>query len=160
MCKMRKYLILLVVALIALGGIFFYFFYRMGTNDTKALADFSVAYNKYDQSVSDYSKAVLASNPERAHVTDDLERNADAALVVLDTEASVRLSSLTKNDGDLMKVSLEIANLGGEELDTLKAYRRAVADRSTEIAQLAKEFADLTNQRQAAYSRYRELARQ
>ncbi len=156
---MRKLVALLVVGLAALCGILFFFFYRMGTNDAKALADFSVAYSKYDQSVSDYSKAVLASNPVGAQSTDDLEQQADEALVVLSTKASVRISSLTKNDGDLMKVSLEIANLAEQELDTLKAYRKAVADRSAETNRLAREFADLTSQRQAAYSRYRELAK-
>lgn len=157
---MRKYLTLLAVALIGLCGLVFFFFYRMGRNDAKALADFSVAYDKYDQSVSNYSKTVLAPNPESVQPTDDLERQADEALVALNTTASVRISSLTKNDGDLMKVSLEIANLAGKELDTLKAYQRAVADRSTESDKLAREFADLTSQRQAAYSRYRELANQ
>ncbi len=157
---MRKYLALLVVALTVLCALIFFFFYRMGMNDAKALADFSVAYDKYDQSVSDYSKAVLASNPESAQLTDDLERQADEALVVLNTTASVRISSLTKNDGDLMKESREIANLAGKELETLKAYKRAVAARSPDSDKLAGEFADLSSQRQAAYSRYRQLASQ
>ena len=55
-----------------------------------------------------------------------------------------------------MRVSLEIANLAGKEFDTLKAYQSAVADKSKDINKLAKEFADLRNQRQAAYSHYLE----
>lgn len=59
-----------------------------------------------------------------------------------------------------MKVSLEIADLAGKEFDTLKAYQSAVSTKNTDLEQLAREFRDLTNQRQAAYSRYLELAGQ
>jgi hypothetical protein len=155
---MKKYLALLVVALFAICGIFFFFFYRMGTNDAKALADFPVAYDHYDQAVSDYSKAVLATNPESILTTDDIERKADQALAVLHTKASVRISSLTKNDGDLMKLSLEIADLARQEVDTLKAYQSAVASQSADLDRLAKQFHDLTNQRQTDYAHYLELA--
>jgi hypothetical protein len=77
---------------------------------------------------------------------------------VLNTKAAVRISSLTINDGDLMQIMLEIANLSGKELDTLNAYQRAVAGKSGNLDQLAKEFADLSNQRQTAYDRYLTLA--
>ncbi len=155
---MKKYTSLPVIALIVVTGIFFFFFYRMGTNDAKVLADFPVAYKNYDQAVSDFYNAVLASNPENASTTDTLEQKADETLIVLNSQASIRISSLTKNDGDLMRVSLEIADLARKELNTLKAYQNAVADKSNDIDKLAKEFADLMNQRQAAYSHYLELA--
>jgi hypothetical protein len=155
---MKKYIYLHVIALIVVAGIFFFFCYRMGTNDAKALADFPVAYKNYDKAISDFYNAVLASNPENASTTSNLEHKADETLIVLNTQASVRISSLTKNDGDLMKVSLEITDLAGKELDTLKAYQNAVADKSNDIDKFAKEFAGLRNQRQAAYSHYLELA--
>lgn len=155
---MNKYIALLVIALIVVAGTFFFFFYRMGTNDAKALADFPVAYNNYDQSISDFSKAVFTSNPESAPATGEFERKADEALVVLKTKASVRISSLTKNDGDLISVSAEIADLAGKELDTLQAYQNAVANKSSDSDQLVKEFRDLTIQRQTGYTRFLELA--
>jgi type II secretory pathway pseudopilin PulG len=156
---MKKYIpLLVVVVLIGIAAIFFFFFYRMGSNDAKALADFSAAYKDYDQSISDFSTAVLASNPGGAPATDDLERKANEALVKLTTKASARISSLTKNDGDLMRLTLEIADLSGKELDALKAYQSAVVAKSGDADKLANEFADLKNQRQTAYARYLELA--
>lgn len=122
--------------------------------------DFPLAYTNYEQAILDFSKAVLTSNIESAPAVDKLERKVDEKLVILNTKASVRISSLTKNDGDLMKVSLEIADLAGKELDTLKAYQSAASTRNTDLEQLAREFRDLTNQRQTAYSRYLELAGQ
>ncbi len=130
----------------------------MGTNDAKARADFPVAYKNYDQAISEYSTAVLASNADSALRIKGLEQKAKEALVVLNTKASVRLSSLTKNDGDLMKVSLEIADLAGKEAAALQAYQSAAVRKSAGLDQLAKQFRDLTNQRKADYGRYLELA--
>jgi hypothetical protein len=155
---MRKFTALLVIALIVVAGLFFFFFYQMGSNDAKALADFPVAYKNYDQAISDFSKAVMTSNPESAPEVSEFKRKADEALVGLKTKASVRISSLTKNDGDLMRVSTEIADLAGKELDALQVYQSAVANKSSDSDQLAKEFRDLTIQRQMDYTRYLELA--
>ncbi len=157
---MKKYTSLSVIALIIVAGIFFFFFYNMGTKDAKVLEDFPVAYKNYDQAISDFYNAVQASNPENTSTTSNLEYKADETLIVLNTKASVRISSLTKNDADLMRVSLVITDLAGKELDTLKAYQSAVADKSNDIDRFAKEFADLRNQRQAAYTHYLELAGQ
>ncbi len=140
------------------AGTFFYFFYRMGTGDAKALADFPAAYHAYDQAVSDFSKAVLVPNSVAASNVDEFGSKAKEALAVLNTKASVRISSLTKNDGDLMKVSLEIAGLAGKELDTLLSYQNKAAGKSADLNQLAEQFRDLTNQRQADYARYLDLA--
>lgn len=154
---MKKYTAWLILPLIGFVVLVF-FFYRMGHNDAKALADFPVAYEKFDQAISDFSKPLLASNLERAPATDNLERKADEALVELKTKASARISSLTKHDGELMSITHEIADLSGKELDTLKAYKRAVADSNAGQDQLAEELADLTSKRQADYARFRELA--
>jgi hypothetical protein len=153
----KKYKALLVIALIMAAGIFF-FFYHFGHNDAKAIGDFSVAYEKFDKAISDFSSPVIASNLESAPATDDLERKADEALVELNTKASARISSLTKNDAELMNVTLEIADLSKKELDTLKAYKSALADKNVDLNKLAKEFGDLTNKRQTAYALFRELA--
>lgn len=156
---MKKFTMLLVIVLVVVAGSFIFFFFRMGISDTKALADFPVDYKNYDQAISNFYKAVLASNPENASATSYLEHKVDETLNLLNAQASVRISSLTKNDGDLMKVSLEIADLAGKEFDTLKAYRSAVADKTNDIDKLTEEFEDLRNHRQAAYSHYLELAK-
>ena len=147
---------LLVIALIGIAGIFFLFF-RFYQNDVKALEDFTAAYDKFDQAISDFSGPVLASNLEGAPAVDDLERKADEALVDLKTKAAARISSLIKNDAELMSITLEIANLSSKELDNLKAYRRAVAGKNTDLDRLAKEFEDWTNKRRNAYVQFQEL---
>ncbi|OGD21124.1 MAG: hypothetical protein A2W03_03885 [Candidatus Aminicenantes bacterium RBG_16_63_16] len=80
------------------------------------------------------------------------------ALTELDAKASIRLSSLIKNDAELMNLTLEIARLSGKELAALKAQKEAAADKTADLPKLAKESADLARQRQTAYARFRELA--
>lgn len=155
---MKKFTGLVAIVLLVIAGIFIFFFFRMGSNDAKTLADFPVAYGNYDQTITDLYGAILANNPDNATTIDNMEYKADQALNDLKIQASVRISSLTRNDGDLMKVSLEIAVLGGNELETLKAYRISKGNRANDEDQLAKDFADLRDQRQAAYSNYLELA--
>ena len=98
------------------------------------------------------------ANPQSAPEPEVLKRKVDEALVELNTKASVRVSSLTKNDGDLMRIMREIADLSAKEFNTLKAVQSALVDRKADADPLAKEFADFTNQRQAAYVRFREFA--
>ncbi len=150
---LKKYRVLLVIPLILLAGIFF-FFYRMGSNDAKVLADFSAAYKNYDQAISALSKSIFAAAP----ASDDVEQQANKAQVELKTKASARISSLTKNDGELMRVMLEIADLSRKELDTAVEYKNAVGDQSADINQLASELSDLTSKRQSDYARFLELA--
>jgi hypothetical protein len=154
---MKKYIILLGMVLIVGANIFF-FFYRMYHNDVKALEAFPAAYEKFDRAVSDYSTSVFAAKGAGAPAADDLERQADEALVDLNTKASARLSSLIKNDADLMRTTLEIADFSGKELEALKAYQGTAADKQADLDRFAKEFGDFTNKRQSAYARFRELA--
>jgi hypothetical protein len=112
MGPLNKYKALLIIALILLAGIFF-FFYRLYQNDVKALTNFLAAYQKFDQAVSNYSTAVFASNQDGASAADALEQKTDEALAELNTRASVRISSLIKNDGELMRAALEIEELSG-----------------------------------------------
>ena len=154
----KKYKWLLILVLIALAGVFS-FFYCFYYNDVKALTDFSDSYEKFDKAISDFSALVFASNLEGAPATDNLERKADEALVELNTKASARLSSLIKNDAELMSTELEIADFSGKELDTLSAYKRAIRDkRDTDVDGLAKEYGELTSKRKAAYAHFQELA--
>lgn len=152
-----KYLALLGIALIGLAA-FLFFFYRMGHNDAVALSDFPRAYENFDKAISDYSKSSLASNSGGAAANHDAEGNADKALATLNTKASARISSLTRNDAELMTTMLEIADLSTKEFVTLKDYKTALADGSGDTGTLLNDFGDLTNQRQTAYARFLKLA--
>ncbi len=57
-----------------------------------------------------------------------------------------------------MSVMLEISDLSGKELAALKAFQTAAAGKDAGADLLAKALDDLTNQRLAAYGRFRELA--
>ncbi len=153
MDMLKKYWSLLVIPLILCAGAFF-ILYRMGSNDAKSLAAFSAAYKTYDQSISDFSKSIFAGAP----TSSDVEQKANEAQAELKTQASARISSLTKNDGQLMQVMQKITDLSSKELAAAAEYKNAVGDQSADISQLASAFADLTNQRQAAYARFQELA--
>ena len=148
-----------VIIVLVLASVFF-FFNRLYHNDVTALTDFSASYEKFDKAISDFSVPVFASNLEGAPATDDLERKADEALRELNTKASARISSLIKNDAELMSTELEIANFSLKELDTLSAYKTAMwGKRDADVDRLAKEYADLMNKRKTAYAHFQELAR-
>lgn len=153
---MKRYPVLLVTVLVLAG--FFSFFYYFGHNDAKAIADFSGAYENYNKATSDFSTAVFSSNHESTTATDDLEHQADAALIELNTKASTRISSLTKNDADLMNIAHEIADLSGKEGVALKAYKSADPGKGIDLDKLVQEIKDLTDQRQTDYARFQELA--
>lgn len=155
---MKKFSVFLVaVVLIGAAGILF-FFYHLGSNDAKALTDFPAAYGKFDQAISDFSTSVFASDLQSPAAAGNLEHRTDEALVELNTAASARISSLTRNDGEIMKLTPEIADLSGKEFSALKAYQSAAANRATDLDQLAKEYRDRTTRRRAAYARFLALA--
>ena len=152
----KKYKVLLFLALIVIVGIFF-FFYRMHNNDVKALTEFLASYEKFDKAISDFSVPVFASNLD-LNKTNDLESKAGGALIELNTKAAARLSSLTKNDAALMSKMLEIADFSGKELDNLRAYKRAIQSKNADLDGLAKEYGELTSKRKTAYARFQGLA--
>lgn len=181
----KKYVPLLVLAIMAIGSVYF-FFYRMYTRDIEELEDFLASYKKFDQAMSGFSTPVLASNPEGARTldqfdkiynqitasmqdprprdnrlvlakkalslnshllddlnkTDDLESKAADALIELKTKAAARISSLIKNDGELMRTALEIADFSGKELDNLSAYKRAIVQKRDIIDTLLQNVVD------------------
>ena len=134
------------------AGVFF-FFYRFYHNDMEALAGFSASYKEFDKAISDFSVSVFSSGLEGESNTDDLEQKVDEALIGLETKAGARISSLTKNDAEIMSITREIGDLSGKELDILKNYRRAVAGKNADLNRLIKEHGDLTSKRQTAYAR-------
>ena len=142
----KEYKVLLILVLVVLVGAFL-FFYRMYHKDVKALEDFLASYEKFDKAISDFSIGE----------TDDLESKAGDALGEFTTKASVRISSLIKNDAKLMSTALEIADFSGKELATLSAYKRAIQSKNADLDGLAKEYGDLTSKRKTAYARFRGL---
>jgi hypothetical protein len=57
-----------------------------------------------------------------------------------------------------MDEALEIADLSGRELGNLRAHKKAIQSKNTDINRLADEFSDLSGQRKTAYARFREIA--
>ena len=147
MVIIKKYKWLFIAVLVVLAGVFL-FFYRFYHNDINKLADFIASYEKYDRAISDFSQSK----------TDDLESKARDALFELNTKATFRLSSLIRNDAKLMDQALELANISGRELDSLRIYKRAIQSENADSEGLAKEYGDLTGKRKVAYARFQELA--
>ena len=144
----KKYKWVIILTIVVLVGLFI-FFYSFYLKDMKALADFSASYEKYDQAISDFS----------AGETDDLEKKAGDTLTELNEKAAAfRLSSLIKNDAELMDIAQKIADFSGRELENLRAYKRSLQSQSADLDKLAKEYSDMTGKRKIAYSRFRELA--
>src|SRR5574341_1068652 len=147
---------LLMMALVALAGLFY--FCHLYRRDVRSLTDFSVAYEKFDQAASELSIALFATYFESGSTLVDLEHKAEGTLADLKTRGSVRISSLIKNDAELMSTTVEIVELAGKEIDALEKYKRAAAEKDADLDKLAKELGDLTNKRQNAYARFKELA--
>lgn len=143
---MKKFKWPLVVFLGMIAGVFFFFdhFYN---RSVRALVDFSASYDKFNKAVSDLSVSK----------TDDLESKAGAALIELKMKAGFRLSSLIKNDGELMTQAFAVADLSERELASLEAYRRAVQNKDAKSDDLAREYGDFAGKRKAAFARFRGL---
>lgn len=144
---LKKYKWLLIVVLAVLAGVFF-LLHRFYHKDIKELMDFSASYEKFDKAISDFFMSK----------TDDLDSKAGDALIELKRKATLRLSSLIKNDAELMEQAREIANLSGRELDSLRIYKGAILSKNAALDGLAKEYGDIANKRKVAHARFQELA--
>lgn len=100
MVIMKKYKLLLILALVVIVSVGLFFF-RLYQRDMKALGDFAAAYQKFDQAISN-----------------DSESEAGKALIELNTTATAlsNISSLIKNDALIPPLALDIANLSAKEL--------------------------------------------
>jgi hypothetical protein len=145
--NIKKYKVLVFFVLVVIWGVFF-LFYRMYHDDVHALENFVASYKKFDRAISDFSISQ----------TDDLESRASEALTELISKATLRLSSLIKNDAELMDRVPEVADLSGKELESLRAYKRVIQSKIADAGRLAPECGELTNERKAAYARFQELA--
>ncbi len=141
-----------VILVLALAAVVCLFFFRMYHDDIKALKGFIAAYEKFDQAVSDLS----------ASASNGVDGKAGESLVVLNAKAPLRLSSLIKNDAELMDGAREIADLSRRELDGLKAQDALLKSRIPDPdvvkrRELDKEVRVLREKRQAAFARFQEL---
>jgi hypothetical protein len=144
------------LAVIFIAAVVF-FFLHFSNSDYEAITGFSDSYENFDKAISDLGAPIAGTDVEAAPAIADLVSKARLALAKLVEQASIRISSLTKNDSELMSTELEIADLAGSELNMLKAYKDAIATKNGQEGQLAKAFSDLTSQRQAAYAHFQQL---
>jgi hypothetical protein len=142
-----KRLLIFIPILAALAGVFF-FFYRMYHDDIKALKDFSASYERLDRAISDLSM----------RKADDLEGQVGSAVSDIEAKASLRLSSLIKNDAELMDQALEVADLARRELEALRVFRSEIQNKNADLDGLSEESRILAGKRKAAYARFQELS--
>ncbi len=154
---MKKNIILVIIILLGLTGISF-FLYHFGHGDSKALTEFSIAYQNFDKAISDLSTADFMAGFEDTPTTDELVLNADDSLKQLTLKASTRISSLTRHDAEIMSTTQEIADLSAKEFAALKAYRSAISSKSDDQEKFSRELEDLQIRRRAAYTRFLELS--
>lgn len=140
----NKWLLILVLAVAAGVFLFFYVMYR---DDIGALRSFMASYERFDKAVSDLSVGGAA----------DPESKPGSAAADLASKASLRLSSLIKNDAGLMDQALEVADLARREIESLRAYRLGIKNENADVDELAEASQALTRKRKEAYARFREL---
>jgi hypothetical protein len=142
-----KRLIIFILILVVSACVFF-FFYRMYHDDFKALRGFIASYERFDKAISDLPMSAA----------DDFESKAGNAVIDLSAKASLRLSSLIKNDAELMDQAIEVADLARRELEGLRVYRSEIQNKKADLDELAGESRILTSKRKAAYARFQELS--
>jgi hypothetical protein len=118
-----------VAVIVILGAVFVY---RMGRHDVRALADFAASYEQFDKRVS------------------------EETLNDLRAKAAMKISSLTKNDGSMMRVVRELSDIAVTEVGVIKASRVAQHD-SDGATELAARLNDIQRERKAAYAHFQRL---
>ena len=74
--------------------------------------------------------------------SDDLENKAGEALIELNVQAAVRLSSLIKNETKLLDRALEISDTSIIEMDNLKDYKSTLIDKRELTSKLLQNIVD------------------
>lgn len=123
----------LAVILVAGLGVVVVFFVRMHQNDVKALKGFIASYGRFDKAMPGGDGGDSPSGLDAAR-----EAAAD-----LQAKASFRISSLIRNDAELMAQVREVADLARREFDGVR---------------LGQEAGTLREKRKAAYARFVALA--
>ncbi|MGZ5479489.1 MAG: hypothetical protein ACXWGZ_07820 [Candidatus Aminicenantales bacterium] len=136
----------LIFILVVAAGVLF-FAIRMYQDDIKAIKGFMASYADFDKAFSDLSLGGA----------DDSENRAGNAVAGLSAKASLRLSSLIKNDAKLMDEAREVADLAQQELESLRTYKSAIQHENADVNELAEGSRILTEKRKMAYARFQEL---
>ena len=136
----------LIFILVVAAGVLF-FAIRMYQDDIKAIKGFMASYEGFDKAISDLSLSGA----------DDSENRAGNAAAGLGAKASLRLSSLIKNDAKLMDQAHEVADLARKEIESLRAYKSAIQHENADVNELAEASRILAGKRRAAYARFQEL---
>ncbi len=125
---MRKTLTLCAASILILGaaGV-----YSMGRHDVLALSDFAASYEHFDKTRS------------------------EETLSDLQVRSAMKLSSLTKNDGAMMKVARQVSDFAVSEVRMMKAAQ-LVNDKEAGV-ELNARLTDLQLERKAAYVHFQRL---
>ncbi len=107
--KSSKWMVVVILLVVAVALVLFVRMYR---GDIKALHSFLASYEDFD-------RAIVAAAEGRDGPAG--LGQAEKALTELQAKASMRLSSLIRNDGDLMVLARDVAALSRRELDRLRA---------------------------------------
>ena len=143
---MQQYKFFFAITIIVfVGG--FLFFYRLYRHDIQALTNFTVAYANFDRAIAVYG----------ASVGDDGASEARDALAALRSASVFRLSSLMKNEKELMSQALEVAAISDKEFDSLGTYKKATSDHGANVREFAKASEDFMLQRKAVYIYFKDL---
>lgn len=143
---------LLILSLVS-AAVVCLFFVRMYSGDIKALKSFTASYADFDKAITSYADG----GGDYALV------KAGEASIELQTRSSLRLSSLIKNDAELMEQAREVAGLSRRELAGLKALGALPGDQNhdpdglVKTDETEKERGILHDRRRAAYARFQEL---
>ncbi len=145
----------MVVVILLVAAVALVLFVRMYRGDIKALHSFLASYEDFDRAIV----AAVEGRDGPAGLG-----QAEKALTELQAKASMRLSSLIRNDGDLMVRARDVAALSRRELDRLRALDVRPRDPGREPAgganseALSRAYDVLRDQRKSAFSRFMELA--
>jgi len=125
---MFKTLTLCAVSVLILGAAVVY---NMGRHDVQALSDFSASYEHFDNTVS------------------------EETLNDLQVKSAMNISSITKNDGAMMKVARQVSDLAASEVSLMEASQPGT-DREAGV-ELNGRLTALQLERKAAYAHFQRL---
>ena len=151
----RAFIVIVGGAVIIGAGLF-----SFRHHDITLLGHFIDSYTQFDKAMADVSTPIFGSNPQGSHrsdvdTTNNLEQKASDALIKLNAASMVRISSATKYDSELMRLELDIADEAKQELNALRAYNKALLNK-TDLDRTAKEYRVFHNNRTAAYALFQE----
>jgi hypothetical protein len=141
------------VALLLAAAAGFLIFSHMYRVDMRALEGFIASCGRFDE-------VMPAESGRNRPGGLDAEREA---LADVQARASLKLSSLIRNDNELMAQAREVADLAQREFESLLAYDAGLAAQTggpageVQAEKLVREYVVLQGKRKAAFARFMEL---